>query len=114
MDACCFIAFGSGGFCHICCGNFISLGFYNQCPLLLAATFAVGKNKKKVKKKLAKQDFDFLYDKKKGWLYFNENGADKGFGDGGIIAILKGTPELTSGNFGNDFTKDTSGIIPNG
>ena len=79
-----------------------------------SATFAVGKNKKKVKKKLAKQDFDFLYDKKKGWLYFNENGADKGFGDGGIIAILKGAPELTSGNFGNDFTKDTSGIIPNG
>ena len=62
------------------------------------ATFAVGKNKKKVKKKLAKQDFDFLYDQKKGGLYFNENGADKGFGDGGIIAILKGAPELTSDN----------------
>jgi len=63
-----------------------------------SATFAAGKNKKEVKKKLAKQDFDFLYDQKKGGLYFNENGADKGFGDGGIIAILKGAPELTSGN----------------
>ena len=63
-----------------------------------AATFAVGKNKKTVKKKLAKQDFDFLYDEKKGGLYFNENGSDKGFGDGGIIAILKGAPDLTSGN----------------
>ena len=63
-----------------------------------SATFAAGKNKKKVKKKLAKQDFDFLYDEKKGGLYFNENGADKGFGDGGIIAILKGAPELTSSN----------------
>ena len=31
-------------------------------------------------------------------LYFNENGSDKGFGDGGIIAILKGAPELTSDN----------------
>ena len=61
------------------------------------ATFAVGKNKKAVKK-LAKQDFDFLYDQKKGGLYFNENGADKGFGDGGIIAILKGAPDLTSDN----------------
>ena len=64
-----------------------------------SATFAIGKNKKAVKKKLAKQDFDFLYDQKKGGLYFNENGAEKGFGEGGIIAILKGYPELTSGNF---------------
>ena len=63
-----------------------------------SATFASGKNKKAVKKKLAKQDFDFLYDEKKGGLYFNENGSDKGFGDGGIIAILKGAPDLTSGN----------------
>jgi len=63
-----------------------------------SATFAVGKNKKKVKKKLAKQDFDFLYDQKKGGLYFNENGSDKGFGDGGIIAILKGAPDLRESN----------------
>ena len=63
-----------------------------------SATFAAGKNKKAVKKKLAKQDFDFLYDQKKGGLYFNENGADKGFGDGGIIAIIKGAPELTTSN----------------
>ena len=63
-----------------------------------SATFASGKNKKTVKKKLAKQDFDFLYDEKKGGLYFNENGSNKGFGDGGIIAILKGAPELTSDN----------------
>ena len=63
-----------------------------------SATFASGKNKKTVKKKLAKQDFDFLYDEKKGGLYFNENGSDKGFGDGGIIAILKGAPDLTASN----------------
>ena len=43
-------------------------------------------------------DFDFLYDEKKGGLYFNENGSDKGFGEGGIIAILKGAPDLTSDN----------------
>lgn len=61
-----------------------------------SATFRSGKNKKVVKKKLAKQDFDFLYDEKKGGLYFNENGADKGFGDCGIIAILKGAPDLTA------------------
>ncbi len=63
-----------------------------------SATFAIGKNKKKVKKKLAKQDFDFLYDQKKGGLYFKENGAKKGFGEGGIIAILKGSPDLTPSN----------------
>ncbi len=63
-----------------------------------SATFAAGASKKEVKKVLAKQDFDFLYDQKKGGLYFNENGADKGFGDGGIIAILKGAPDLTASN----------------
>ena len=63
-----------------------------------SATFAAGKNKKAVKKKLSKQDFDFLYDEKKGGLYFNENGSDKGFGDGGIIAILKGAPDLSADN----------------
>ena len=63
-----------------------------------SATFSSGKNKKAVKKKLAKQYFDFLYDEKKGGLYFNENGADKGFGDGGIIAMLKGAPDLSADN----------------
>ena len=63
-----------------------------------SATFAAGKNKKVIKKQLAKQDFDFLYDQKKGGLYFNENGSDKGFGNGGIITILKGAPDLTSDN----------------
>ena len=33
------------------------------------------------------QDFDFLYDQKKG--------GGQGFGDGGIIAILKGAPDKT-------------------
>ena len=47
---------------------------------------------------LAKQDFDFLYDQKKGGLYFNENDSNKDFGDGGIITILKGNPDLTSNN----------------
>ena len=63
-----------------------------------SVTFAAGKNKRDIKKNIAKQDFDFLYDEKKGGLYFNENGSDKGFGDGGIIAILKGAPDLTLDN----------------
>lgn len=61
-------------------------------------SFAAAKNRKAIKKQLAKQDIDFLYDQKKGGLYFNENGLEKGFGDGGIIAILKGAPDLTESN----------------
>ncbi len=34
----------------------------------------------------------------KGDLYFNKNASDKGFGDGDIIAILKGAPDLTAEN----------------
>ena len=60
------------------------------------SSFKTGKNKKQVLKKLARFDDEFLYDQKKGGLYFNENGSAKGFGDGGIIAILKGSPDLTS------------------
>lgn len=61
-----------------------------------SATFAAGKNKKIVKKKLAKQNFNFLYNLKKGGFYVIENGIDKGFGDGGIVAILKGAPDLNA------------------
>lgn len=63
-----------------------------------SATYKAGKNKRRVKNRLARKDFDFLYDQNKGHLYFNENGSEKGFGDGGIIAILKGAPDLTSSN----------------
>ena len=85
--------------------NLLCVAVLSRLKVLLissSATFAAVKNKKEVKTKLAKQDFDFLYDHKKGGLYFNENGADKGFGDGGIIAILKGAPDLTINNL--DFT----------
>ena len=37
-------------------------------------------------------------EKNKGVLYFNENGSEKGFGDGGITAILMGGPTLTISN----------------
>ena len=64
-----------------------------------SSSFKAGKNKKQVLKNLARLDDDFLYDQKKGGLYFNENGAEKGLGEGGLIAILKGGPELNSSNF---------------
>ena len=62
------------------------------------ATFAAARNKKMINRKLAKFDIDFLYDQKKGGLYFNENGLDRGFGNGGIVAIIKGAPDLTASN----------------
>ena len=59
-----------------------------------SVTFKASKNRKKLRKH-GKKYFNFIYDQAKGGLYFNENGADKGFGDGGLIAILKGAPDLT-------------------
>tara|TARA_B100001093_G_C26785229_1_gene996351 strand:- start:79 stop:297 length:219 start_codon:yes stop_codon:yes gene_type:complete len=60
-----------------------------------SATFATGKNKKEVKKKLGKQDSYFLYDQNEGRLYFNDNGSYKGCNDDGI---LKGVPDLSASN----------------
>ena len=59
------------------------------------ASFKAVRNSKDIKK-FARKTFDFLYDQKKGGLYFNENGSSKGFGEGGIMAILKGAPDLTA------------------
>ena len=55
-------------------------------------------NKKKVKN-AAKSKNDFVYDDKKGLLYFNENGKQKGWGDGGLFAKLQGAPELGAEDF---------------
>ena len=63
-----------------------------------SATFVAARNKKMIKRQFDKLDIDFLYDQKQGGLYFNENGVDQGFGDGGIMAILKGAPGLTADN----------------
>ena len=58
--------------------------------------FASGRGNRTMKKILAKQDHAFLYDEKKGRLFFNENGSDKKFGEGGLIAILKGAPDISA------------------
>lgn len=57
----------------------------------------IAKNKKATKK-LAKSQHDFILDQSKGMLYFNENGTDHGFGQGGLVAIIKGTQNLSSEN----------------
>ena len=63
-----------------------------------AASFKTAKSKKAIKKNLSKKELDFLYDQKKGGLYYNQNGAEKGLGDGGIVAILKGSPDISNEN----------------
>ena len=55
-------------------------------------------SKNKVKK-AAKSNNDFVYNEKKGLLYFNENGIQKGWGDGGLFAKLQGAPELGADDF---------------
>ncbi|MDC2993708.1 cadherin repeat domain-containing protein [bacterium] len=55
-------------------------------------------NKNNVKKE-AKSKNDFIYDEKKGLLYFNENGKEKGWGDGGLFAKLQGAPVLGADDF---------------
>ena len=70
----------------------------NSFDLKEIASFKTAKNKKSIRKNLSKKEFDFLYDQKKGGLYYNQNGAEKGLGEGGIIAILKGSPDISSEN----------------
>ena len=43
---------------------------------------------KKAFRKAKKSKNSFIYDKKNGLLYFNENGEDKGLGKGGVIALF--------------------------
>ena len=62
--------------------------------------FAKAKSKRKLNK-FAKSDVDLIYYQKKGFLYINGNGEDKGFGDldeGGLLAVLKGKPSLKAGD----------------
>ena len=57
----------------------------------------VGKNA--AFKRVRKSNKDIVFDEKKGFLYFNENGKQKGWGDGGLFAKLQGAPELGADDF---------------
>ena len=64
-------------------------------------SFASTKSKKKLNQ-FSRQDFDFVYFEKKGLLYFDGNHSDKDWGDskeGGLVAILKGKPEVSMDDF---------------
>jgi Ca2+-binding RTX toxin-like protein len=64
-----------------------------------AGTFKVAKNTKALGKALATST-DFIYLKSRGELYYNENGKQSGFGDGGVFAILEGNPIIKAANIG--------------
>ena len=81
-------------------GDTIAVG-PNAFPSLQGVSdvsFASTRSKKKFKQ-MSKEDYDFVYFEKKGRLYFDGNGAEKNWGnssEGGLVAILKGKPELTA------------------
>ena len=54
---------------------------------------------KKSSKNASNSKEDFIYDDKRGFLYFNENGKKDGWGDGGLFVKLKGAPELGASDF---------------
>ena len=81
-------------------GDTIAVG-PNAFPSLQGVSdisFASTRSKKEFKQ-MSKEDYDFVYFEKKGRLYFDGNGAEKVWGnssEGGLVAILKGKPELTA------------------
>ena len=47
----------------------------------------------------SKENYDFVYFEKNGRLFFDGNGSEKKWGnsdEGGLVAILKGKPQLTA------------------
>ena len=56
-------------------------------------------SRKKKSKQASKLDVDFVYDKRKGLLYFNEDSMEKGWGDGGLFAKLIGAPQFDADDF---------------
>jgi Ca2+-binding RTX toxin-like protein len=62
-------------------------------------SLAIATSNKEVKQ-LASTDADFIYSSTNGRLFYDSNGDKKGFGSGGMLAILKGAPELTRSDLG--------------
>ena len=80
--------------------------YENDSILLDKASFNLGKKiklksvtGKKALKKASRSKKNFVYNEKKGFLYFNENGKENGWGDGGLLAVLEGKPELGASDF---------------
>lgn len=75
-------------------------------------TFAIASNKKRLNR-LKSSDADLVYDKSKGKLYLNDNGANKGWGTnkvGGLLAWFKDKPELSADNFEGSSVHQTNNL----
>ena len=64
-------------------------------PGLKDPTFATASSKRDLKA-LAKEVVDLIYFQRKGQLYYNGNEDERGMGKGGLFAVLKNKPELSS------------------
>ena len=62
-------------------------------------SFKAVSGKEQTKKAMQRTSKLFVYDDIRGRLYLNENGRNKGWGDGGLFAVLEGAPELGVDNF---------------
>ena len=61
-------------------------------------TFDVVSGRKKLKK-ASKKNLDFVYESQSGFLYFNEDAKEKGWGDGGLFAQFQGGVDLLGADF---------------
>lgn len=55
---------------------------------------------KKALKAAQKSEADLIYYQPLGQLFYDQNGSAKGFGSGGLFAVLSGAPVLTAENLG--------------
>ena len=62
-------------------------------------TFSVASNKKELQE-ASRAGADLIYFEAKGYLYFDQNEEGKGFGNGGVFAVLNKKPELDAANIG--------------
>ena len=61
---------------------------------------------KKQLRRASRQDVDFIDEERRGNLFLNGHGVKRGWGDGGLFAILKGKPDLGTEHF--EFTMNDS------
>ena len=54
---------------------------------------------KREAKRQGRSNKNFIYDEKKGMLYYDSNGKKNGWGDGGEFAQLLGAPEIGKSDF---------------
>ena len=72
----------------------------NALPGLRANQSFVIATSKKALKAAQKSAATLIYYKPLGQLFYDQNGSGRGFGKGGLFAILSGAPELTANDLG--------------